>query len=174
MESNETDRGKFLALIEQHQGILHRVCAVYARREVDRQDLFQDMLLQVWRSYPSFRGESAPSTWMYRVALNTALLQQRSARRRPDLTHGGDDRIASSSVEPKCPGDASELLHACIRELPTLDRALILLHLEERSYEEIAGITGLTRTNVSVRLVRIKAKLRRTLEEKGLGKEALA
>lgn len=173
MRSTETNRGPFLALVEQHQGILHRVCALYARREADRQDLLQDMLLQLWRSYPSFRGESSPATWMYRVALNTALLQQRTARRRPDLTHGGDERIAALAVAPERPRDAVELLHGCIRELPTLDRALVLLHLEERSHEEIAGITGLSRSNVSVRLVRLKARLRRTLEEQGLEKEAI-
>jgi RNA polymerase sigma-70 factor (ECF subfamily) len=173
MQATETNRGKFLALIEQHQGILHRICSLYTWRSEDRQDLFQDMLLQLWRSFPSFRGDSSPATWMYRVALNTALLQQRTAQRRPDLTGGGDERIAAMSVAPQRPQEASELLRVCIRELPTLDRALILLYLEERSYEEIAETTGLTRTNVSVRLVRLKGRLRRILEEKGLGKDAL-
>ena len=172
MQPNEKDRQRFVELIELHQGILHRICSVYSDHAADRQDLFQDMVLQLWRSYASFRGLSSFTTWMYRVALNTALLQKRKASRRPDLTGGGEAEIAAVPVAATDPNDGVELLHACIRELDTLDRAIVLLHLEERSYDEIAEITGLTRSNVSVRLVRLKERLRRALEEKGLGKEA--
>jgi len=172
MQPNETDRQQFLGLVEAHQGILHRICLVYADQPADRQDLFQDMVLQLWRSFGSFRAQSSFTTWMYRVALNTALLQRRKASRRPDLTKGGEAEIAAVPVAAPAPGDDVELLRACIRELPTLDRAIVLLHLEEHSYDEIAEITGLSRSNVSVRLVRLKERLRRALEEKGLGKEA--
>ena len=172
MQTNETERQRFVDLIEKHQGILHRICSVYANHSHDRQDLFQDMVLQLWRSYASFRAQSSFTTWMYRVALNTALLQRRMATRRPDLTRGGEAEIASVPVAAAAPNDGVELLRACIRKLPTLDRAIVLLHLEERSYDETAEITGLSRSNVSVRLVRLKERLRRMLEEKGLGKEA--
>jgi len=172
MQTNETERQRFVDLIEKHQGILHRICSVYANHSHDRQDLFQDMVLQLWRSYASFRAQSSFTTWMYRVALNTALLQRRRATRRPDLTRGGEAEIASVPVPAPAPNDGVGLLRACIRELPTLDRAIVLLHLEERSYDETAEITGLSRSNVSVRLVRLKERLRRMLEEKGLGKEA--
>jgi len=172
MQTNETERQRFVELIENHQGILHRICSIYASHEQDRQDLFQDMVLQLWRSFASFRGQSNFTTWMYRVALNTALLQRRKASRRPDLSRGGEAEIASLPVVAATPSDGVELLRACIRELPTLDRAIVLLHLEEHSYDEIAEITGLSRGNISVRLVRLKERLRRALEEKGLGKEA--
>jgi RNA polymerase sigma factor (sigma-70 family) len=172
MQTNETERQKFVELIEKHQGILHRICSIYANHTQDRQDLFQDMVLALWRSTSSFRGQSSLTTWMYRVALNTALLQKRKAARRPDLTRGGEAEIASVPVVATAPNDDAEMLRNCIRELPTLDRAIVLLHLEERSYEEIAEITGLTRSNVSVRLVRLKERLRRMIEEKGIGKEA--
>lgn len=172
MQTNETERQRFVELIENHQGILHRICSVYANQEHDRQDLFQDMVLQLWRSFASFRGQSSFTTWMYRVALNTALLQRRRASRQPDLTQGGEAEIASLPVAAAPPKDGVELLRICIRELPTLDRAIILLQLEEHSYDEIAEITGLSRGNISVRLVRLKERLRRALEEKGLGKEA--
>jgi len=173
MKPSETNRQQFLELVENHQGILHRICFVYADQLADRQDLFQEMVLQLWRSFGSFRAESDFTTWMYRVALNTALLQRRKASRRPDLTKGGDAEIAAVPVAAAAPNDSVELLRACIRELPTLDRAIVLLHLEDRSYDEIAEITGLTRSNVSVRLVRLKERLRRMLEGKGLGKEAV-
>lgn len=172
MQSSETERQRFVELIEKHQGILHRICSVYANHAPDRQDLFQDMVLQLWRSFASFREQSSFTTWMYRVALNTALLQKRRASRRPDLTQGGEAELASLPVAAAVPDEGVELLRTCIRELPTLDRAIVLLHLEERSYDEIAEITGLSRSNVSVRLVRLKERLRRMLEEKGLGKEA--
>jgi len=174
MQTSETERQKFVELIEKHQGILHRICSIYPNHAQDRQDLFQDMVLQLWRSHASFREQSSFTTWMYRVALNTALWQRRTASRRPDLTRGGEAEIDRIPAERRPPADAVEMLRACIRELPTLDRAIVLLHLEERSYDEIAEITGLSRSNVSVRLVRLKERLRRALEEKGLGKEALS
>ena len=173
MQTSETERQRFVELIEEHQGILHRICSVYAHHAQDRQDLFQDMVLQLWRSFASFREQSSFTTWMYRVALNTALLQRRKASRRPDLTGGSEAEITAVPVAAAAPNNSVELLRACIRELPTLDRAIVLLHLEERSYDEIVEIPGLSRSNVSVRLVRLKERLRCALEEKGLGKEAL-
>ncbi len=172
MRQNETERQHFVELIEKHQAILHRIGSVYANHPQDRQDLFQEMVLQLWRSFSSFRGQSSFTTWMYRVALNTALLQRRKASRRPDLTQGGETQIASIPAAANPQQDGVDLLHHCIRELPTLDRAIVLLHLEERSYDEIAEITGLSKGNVSVRLVRLKERLRSLLVEKGLGKEA--
>jgi len=172
MQTSEIERQKFVELIEKHQGILHRICSIYAIQAQDRQDLFQDMVLELWRSFTSFREQSSFTTWMYRVALNTALLQKRRASRRPDLTRGGEAEIASVPVGATVPNDGLELLRNCIRELPTLDRAIVLLHLEGRNYDEIAEITGLSRSNVSVRLVRLKERLRRMIEEKGIGKEA--
>lgn len=172
MKPSETNRQQFLELVENHQGILHRICFVYADQLADRQDLFQEMVLQLWRSFGSFRAESDFTTWMYRVALNTALLQRRRAGRRPKFAPWEDAPPSSLQVEIPPPNDDVEVLQACIRELPSLDRALVLLYLEERSYDEIAEVTGLSRNNVSVRLVRLKERLRCALEQKGLGKEA--
>jgi len=172
MQAPEKDRKRFLELIEKHQGILHRVCLAFGFDSEDRQDLFQEITLQLWRSFNSFKGKSSFSTWMYQVALNTAMLQRRKAARRPDLRHGGETEINRMSVDATAPQDEVELLRMCICELPPLDRAIALLHLEEKSYDDIAEITGLRRSNVSVRLVRLKERLRRALEAKGLGKEA--
>jgi RNA polymerase sigma-70 factor (ECF subfamily) len=163
-------------LVEAHQGILHRICSVYGRDIDDQRDLFQEMVLQLWRSYDSFRGESRFATWMYRVALNTALLEQRRAARRPTLTQSGDREIQDVPIPAATRGPDEEVrvLRACIQELPSLDRAIVLLHLEERSYDEISEITGLSRSNVSVRLVRLKERLRHALEQKGFGKDVFA
>jgi RNA polymerase sigma factor (sigma-70 family) len=154
----------FLTDINQNIGIVHRVCRVYFAYDVaEREDVFQEILYQLWKSYPNFLGDSKFSTWMYRVALNTAITHARKIRRAPEkekLT----DRTAQIA-DPVDSGDGEESivrLYAGIQSLTDVDKAIILLYLEENSYEEIASVTGLTKTNVSVRLVRIK----KALEEK--------
>lgn len=167
MRHAPTRQQAFVDLVYDHQGILHRICRVYARSEADREDLLQEMLYQLWRSYPSFGGRSRFSTWMYRVALNTALLGRRCRDRRPEYLTRSD---ALPDVAVQRDDDTSEdveLLYRCIRELRTLDRAVILLHLEQHSYQEIADLTGLSRSNVSVRLVRIKNRLHELLLKAG-------
>jgi RNA polymerase sigma-70 factor (ECF subfamily) len=152
---------RFLDLVESHQGILHKVCALYAETRDKRDDLRQEILMQLWRSFPSFAGRSLFSTWMYRVALNTAMLRRRRLRTQPvtdTLDQSEPLAAASTGDDPDV-----ERLHRCIRRLKELDRAVILLYLEQHTYEEIAELTGLTRKNVSVRIVRIKQRLRECL-----------
>lgn len=164
-----TDRqAAFLERIEQHQGILHRVRSLYAVDPDDGRDLVQEILLQLWRSFPSFRGEAAFSTWMYRVALNTALLRRRRSRARA-REKADPEALASIAAGPDPANPDVASLYRCIRELPSLDRAIVLLHLEGQSYEEIAGTTGLSRGNVGVRLVRIKGRLRECLAGRRAG-----
>jgi RNA polymerase sigma factor (sigma-70 family) len=173
MRTSETRKQRFVEVVEAHQGILHRICALYGRGTEEQQDLFQEMVLQLWRSYPSFHGKSSFSTWMYRVALNTALMAGRAEARRPHLRGGREMVLRNLSGPTQLPNEDVVLLRECIHELPSLDRAIVLLHLEGNSYNEISEITGLSRSNVSVRLVRLKQRLRRALEERGLQKETL-
>jgi RNA polymerase sigma-70 factor (ECF subfamily) len=159
---NSGRQARFLGLLETHQGAIRKVAALYGRNRADREDLFQEIALQLWRSFDSFRGDSAFSTFLYRVALNTALLRARGAQRRPRI----DADAALEEVEsPAGRGGEAEVerLYAAIRELQAIDRAIVLLVLEERSHEEIAAVTGLTAGNVSVRLSRCKERLRRLL-----------
>jgi RNA polymerase sigma-70 factor (ECF subfamily) len=149
----------FLALIEQHQGILRRVRSLYAADPDDGKDLVREVLMQLWRSFPSFRGEAAFSTWMYQVALNTALLRRRRSRARA-REQSDPEALAAAAVGPHPADPDVASLYRCIRDLPSLDRAIVLLHLEGQSYEEIAQTTGLSRGNVGVRLTRIKGRLR--------------
>ncbi|NVJ87176.1 MAG: sigma-70 family RNA polymerase sigma factor [Algoriphagus sp.] len=148
---------EFIARIEKHQGILHKVCFVYAKDEADRKDLYQEMVLQLWKSYSKFRGNSAFSTWMYRVALNTAITQTKRLKLltvNSEIPSLGDDLEASM--------DASEdvkILYRAISHLNKIEKAIILLWLDEKSYEKIADTIGISVKNVSVKLVRIKAKL---------------
>lgn len=159
MQSSDAERERFVQRLDEHQGILHRIAAVYASRPEDRRDLVQEIVLQLWRARASFEERSRFSTWAYRVALNTALSFRRAQRNRPAPAELDEP---ASPVAPE-PGDDVEALERAIRELPELDRAVILLRLEEKSYEEIAAITGLGRASVGVRLVRIKERLHRRL-----------
>jgi RNA polymerase sigma-70 factor (ECF subfamily) len=168
MEPIPDRQAAFLRLIEQHQGILHRVRSLYAADADDGKDLVQEILMQLWRSFPSFRGEAAFSTWMYRVALNTALLRRRKSRARP-REEADPEVLAATAAGPGPANPDVATLHRCIRGLPSLDRAIVLLHLEGQSHEEIAATTGLSRGNVGVRLVRIKGRLRGCLEGRPAG-----
>lgn len=152
---------EFLDFVEAHQGIVHKVCALYAVRDGERQDLRQEILMQLWRSFPSFHGGSRFSTWMYRVALNTALLARRKQSSRPLC--GSLPEPEPAAPHPPAADLDVEQLHRCIRRLPELDRAVILLYLEQHRHEEIAELTGLSRPAVGVRIVRIKKRLRECL-----------
>lgn len=154
---------QFLELIHKHQGIIHKICFIYCKYKSDREDLQQEIILQLWKSFPSFQGNAAFSSWMYRVALNTAINQTK----RPGL-------LLDASSSPEIPVDPYEsldlseelrILYRAISHLKKVEKAIILLWLEERSYEEIAGSIGISVKNVSVRLVRIKNKLAEIIEK---------
>ena len=153
----------FIDGMHEHQGILGRICSVYANSPEDRDDLRQEILLQAWRSFGSFRGEAAFSTWLYRVALNTALMRGRKAAQGHEQPlEWQDEELLAAPRAGEGDVDLERLEH-CIRRLPSLERAIVLLALERRSYDEIAEITGLSSGNIGVRLVRIKEKLRQRL-----------
>ncbi len=151
----------FLEIISTHQGIIHKVCRIYARNEDDRADLFQEIVLQLWRAFDSFKGESKISTWMYRVALNTAISGVRKAFRRPVLSSLDDQPILAVAdyADPDKEEDL-RLLHQAINRLSDIERAIVLLYLEEQSYEEISEVIGITPNYVGVKLNRIKQKLK--------------
>ena len=155
----------FLQNLNQHLGIARKVTRIYFPDVHDREDVFQEMMYQLWRSYPGFDGRSKFSTWMYRVCLNTALTHRRYyTRRKTESLTGIHEDIAESGS-----GDKEEnigLLFKAISVLTPVNKAIVLLYLEDMSYEEIADITGLSKSNVSVRLVRIKRELETLLKEK--------
>lgn len=156
----------FLADLNENIRIVHRVCHTYFPRDaMEREEVFQDVMYQLWKSYPQFKGESKFSTWMHKVALNTAITHIRRSARAPrseelaePIAHG-PDMDEHMHWEEKV-----RLLYEGINTLTDIDKAIILLYLEDQNYEEIASITGLTRTNVSVRLVRIKRTLKDHLQ----------
>jgi RNA polymerase sigma factor (sigma-70 family) len=151
----------FETLLREHQRIVSKVVSVYTRDPEDRRDLAQEICVQLWRSFPGFDERRARfSTWMYRVALNVAISQLRRPPRREEPLDmqqleamGGSEGIAESD-------ERIEAMYGFIGQLDPLNRALILLYLEDRSYSEIAEILGISETNVATKISRIKHKLR--------------
>ncbi len=171
MKTTAEEQCSFIERVNGARGILHRICAVYTQDKESGNDLRQEMLLQLWRSYPSFGNRSSFSTWMYRVALNTALMyRRREKRRRPTVSI---DAVPPPNAENHDAANSEDVqfLYRCIQDLPKLDRAVILMQLEQKSYQEISDVTGLSDGNVSVRIVRIKQKLRTMLEKRGYARE---
>jgi RNA polymerase sigma factor (sigma-70 family) len=153
----------FLEHINANTGIAHKVCNIYFRDSDERQDVLQEMMYQLWRSFPGFDGRSKFSTWMYRVCLNTALTYRRKSKsdKRESLSEK-HDRIEEASDKE----EQIELLNAAIATLSPINKAIMLLYLEDMTYEEIAEIMGLTRSNVSVRIMRAKQELEEKLKDK--------
>jgi len=160
------DHDSFLALLDTHQGILHKVANAYSWTPEDRQDLVQDMLVQLWRAHPRFDGRCKFSTWMYRIALNVALSfrRQESLRAAPLLP--GDAHLETVVEAPPPPAEQA-FLQRFIQGLPGLDRALLLLYLEDQGQQEIAEVLGLSPTHVSTKIHRLKQRLRDAASQGG-------
>ena len=157
----------FLENLNQNMGIVHQVCHTYFRDAMEREDVFQDIMYQLWKSYPQFKGESKFSTWMYKVALNTAITHIRRKTRAPQNAELTEPAVRVPHIDEHMSRvEEVRLLHEAIAALTDIDKAIILLHLEDQNYDEIASITGLTKANVSVRLVRIKRALKNYLQRK--------
>jgi RNA polymerase sigma factor (sigma-70 family) len=153
---------EFLSMIQDNQGIIHKICRIYRDSPEDREDLFQEVIFQLWRSYPSFSGGSKSSTWLYRVALNTAMASFR--KNKPNVTSAEylpDIQFEDINNEDS---ERQEALLAGIRQLSEPDRALIALFLDELGYQQIALILGISESNVGVKLNRIKTRLQKLVK----------
>lgn len=157
----------FNAWLEEHAAVLHHVANGFAEG-ADRHDLMQELLLAVWRAVPAYRGGAQPSTFIYRVAHNTALTWKRSQRNyRKRVDRFEAFAVAEPAFSETSSREAETLaqLYRRIRELLPVDRSLILLHLDGVDYAEIAAIHGLSENNVGVRLNRVKQKLSAAMQE---------
>ena len=160
--SNSNIEKAFVELIEQNERLIYKVCSVYISDEFPLADLYQEVVYNLWKSFPKFRNECLLSTWMYRIALNTCITGMRKELRRPKLVPILE--LKEHLVEPESMTENIKEMYKLIHQLQTLERAIILLYLEEKSYQEIAHITGLTVNNVAVKLNRIKEKLKKMSE----------
>ncbi|MBO3272494.1 RNA polymerase sigma factor [Hymenobacter defluvii] len=159
----------FLALLNEYQPLLRRVCRMYCATADDQQDLYQEIVGQLWRAWPRYqpRPDVKLSTWLYRVALNVAISDLRQRRRRPTSAHLVAEQLPDVPLPPADGPDADDLhqLYRAIDRLSDVDKAFVLLYLEERTYEEMADILGITQNNVRVKMHRVQEKLRQLLTQ---------
>jgi RNA polymerase sigma-70 factor, ECF subfamily len=158
------DEKKFINLINEHQGLIHKVCFMYESDREVRNDLFQEIVLQLWKSFPTFRGEAKITTWMYRIALNTAISGYRKQTRNVKTEDLDEGHLNISEQYVVDDGeDNAQRLQWAIRQLSEIERAMVMMALEEVPYEEIAETIGITQNNVRVRMNRIREKLRKLM-----------
>lgn len=151
----------FMDHIIQNEDIVHKICNIYSASYEERQDLKQEIIYQLWRSFPSFRGRSKFQTWMYRVALNTAIYFNK--KKIPLTTELSDIEVEDDEGWKELE-EQLKRLYLAIRTLNQIDRAIIFLYLEKHTYEQIGEITGISSKNVSVRIFRTKEKLRQIIK----------
>lgn len=159
--NNSNLQTDFVNLIEEHKKLIYKISFFYCDDIIDKEDLFQEIILNLWISYPNFQNKSKISTWIYRVALNTAITWLREYTKQTQ-------KIKYTTFIPNLPSDSDEneadelytRLYKAINTLGDIDKAIILLLLDEYSYDEIAEIVGLSKTNVATKISRIKLKLR--------------
>ncbi len=154
----------FLQTINEHQRILHKVCRMYTSNQDDHNDLFQEMILQLWKAFPSFRNEAKITTFMYRIALNTAISGIRKKKIKTTELESISFQIKENIEENF--NDELKLLYASIEQLSDVEKSIVLLFLEDKPYDEIAEITGISANYVAVKMNRIKEKLRKLLNVK--------
>ncbi|MGV8878584.1 MAG: RNA polymerase sigma factor [Sphingobacteriaceae bacterium] len=156
---------EFLSIIAAHQGIIHKVCRMYCQERQDTEDLFQESVLQLWKSYPSFNGRSKITTWMYRICLNTAITRLRKNREKSNLQRlSVAHENFADPLQPRMDITYGEALNMAINTLNRFDKALLMLYLDENSYKEMAEIMELSEANIAVKINRIKNKLKLILK----------
>jgi RNA polymerase sigma-70 factor (ECF subfamily) len=156
----EAQEKSFITLVKEHQGLIHKVCILYETDKEARNDLFQEIVLQLWKSFPTFRGDSKMTTWMYRIALNTAISGLRKLGRKIKTEELNDHHFNISDTHSDQREDDLQRLQWAIRQLSEIERAMVMMALDEIPYEEIAETIGITQNNVRVRMNRIREKLR--------------
>lgn len=154
----------FVELLEQHQNIVHKVCRLYTNNQHEHNDLFQEITIQLWKAFPKFRGDAKFSTWMYRVGLNTAITLYRKSKRRINTQ---DYDAVQFKIKAEEYDDTEEqqlkLLYQAVHQLNDIEKALVFLHLEDKSYKEISETLGISEVNARVKMNRIKTKLKTIL-----------
>ncbi|MCL1500119.1 RNA polymerase sigma factor [Xanthomonas nasturtii] len=155
----------FSSLLQQHRGIVLKVAASYCHDRDDRDELAQEIATQLWRAFPSYDRSRRFSTWMYRIALNVAISDLRGRRTfgEPIALDAVVERIADPLAHDPERAQQVDALHAFIAQLPPLERALLLLYLDQHSYRDIGEVLGISETNLATKLSRLKARIRAEL-----------
>ncbi|WP_029906904.1 RNA polymerase sigma factor [Prevotella sp. 10(H)] len=161
--AKDRNKEEFLDILENNIGIIIKISGAYAQIKQDREDLINDIIFELWKSYTSFQGNSKISTWIYRVTLNISMNYKRKNIKKPVFSSLNELKQNDISIWLQTGQyDFSELeiLYNCIDKLNEMNKAIILLYLDGNSYDEISEITGITKTNVGTRINRIKEEIR--------------
>ena len=146
--------------IKEHELLIYKICRIYTYTDADRQDLFQDIVIQLWNAYPKFKGESKLSTWLYRVAINTAIT---GLRKKKDFIQSYEHAALPTNISDDNSLHTEERLqemYKAIEQLNQIEKAIVMLYLEDKTYEEMEEILGITQGNLRVKMNRVKDKLR--------------
>ena len=152
---------QFVTNLEKHQNIAHKICRIYTNDQDSHNDLFQEITIQLWKAYPKFRGDSKFSTWMYRVALNTAITLYRKKKR--SIKTQDYDTVHFKIKAEEYDDEAErhlKIMYDAIKQLNDIDKALVFLYLEDKNYAEISYTLGITEVNARVKMNRVKTKLK--------------
>jgi len=162
-----TKEARFLQQVEAHRGILYKICRIYQDNPADQHDLLQEIMLQLWLSYDSFRGDSQFSTWMYRVAINTAMVFfKKEKSRKQNYSDTKEPEVAAEEYNPVKESQL-DYFYQAVQELNAVEKAIIFFFLQGQSHKEIAANLGLTEGNARVKLNRTKEKLQQIIKDKG-------
>lgn len=155
---------QFVTELERNQNIVHKVCTLYTNDRDSHKDLFQEITIQLWKAYPKFRGDSKFSTWMYRVALNTAITLYRKSKRRVRTQdyEAISFKIKAEEYDPLVE-EQLKLMYQAVKQLNDIDKALVFLYLENKNYKEISETLGVSEVNARVKMSRIRDRLRKVL-----------
>lgn len=158
---NSNQHQTFEHLLKAHELLVWKICRLYGKTEDDRQDLFQDIVIQLWKAYPKFRGDAKFSTWLYRIGLNVAITQFRKFKSRIYATDIESLNIAiADDTYSMVKEEQSQELYAAIEKLNDIEKAIVMLYLDDKTYDEMEEILGISNGNLRVKMNRIKEKLR--------------
>ncbi|MEP2934858.1 MAG: sigma-70 family RNA polymerase sigma factor [Gilvibacter sp.] len=150
----------FTAVIKANEGIIYKIVSMYCDTREDKKDLYQEIVYQLYKSFDSFRGDSKVSTWMYRIALNTSITHINKKKRSGTQIPFEIERFTETTEADQSALENLKLLHDLIAQLSAIDKGIVLLFLEDKSYAQIAQITGFSESNIGTRMARIKTKLK--------------
>ncbi len=154
---------QFLHIVDTHQGIIHKVCRIYRDSEEDREDLFQEIVYQLWKAFPSFKANAKASTWMYKIALSTAVARYRKPQYQMLKQSISIEKAAFTIEDEKVGPEKHDRLYRAINLLNPAEKAIVALYLDDYSYAEMADIIGISENYIGVKLNRIKERLKNLL-----------
>ena len=155
---------QFISEIKSNKGLIYKICRMYCDTKEDQDDLFQDIIIQLWRSSPSYKGLSKFSTWLYQIALNTAVTRLKKRKRQGEIVELDNEALNIPAIDATEKNERKQLLDMAIQKLSDVEKAIIILYMEEYSYKEMSEMIGISESNIGFKLNNIKSKLKEIIK----------